>query len=58
MHVFHLEVKSTDIKCPDNELITTEIGAKKLYLPEPPKVREILFYILLATEIKILLYFE
>lgn len=39
-----LKRKSTDTECPDNEPTKTQICKERLYLPEPPKARKILFY--------------
>lgn len=52
-----LKRKSTDTKRPDNKPIKTQIGEEKIYLPELPKARKILFCVLLATAVKTLPYF-
>lgn len=39
-----LKRKSTDTECPDNEPTKTQICKERLYLPEPPKARKIIFY--------------
>jgi len=52
-----LKRKPTDTKCCDNKPTKTQIDEEKLYLPELPKARKILFCVLQATEVKALSYF-